>query len=185
MAGELSLEVVEGPDAGKQLAVDRAVLIGRGEDVDLVLDDGEVSRHHARVTPSPDGSATVEDLDSSNGTFINENELIGPAHLEPGDQLLIGVSVIQLRTREDIASRGSAVIQVPSGLAIAPRDPTYVSPEVLRAEQAKPASTGSGGSGIPQLEKYLDVRVRRRAQLAPVALVVLVTIALILYFSVK
>src|ERR1700733_11403248 len=81
VVGELNLEVIEGPDAGKQIAVDRAVVIGRDPGSDLVLDDGEVSERHARVTPSPDGSATVEDLESANGTFVNQNELEGPARL--------------------------------------------------------------------------------------------------------
>src|SRR5579862_9687527 len=97
VAGELNLEVIEGPDAGKQIAVDRPIVIGRDPQSDLVLEDGEVSGQHARITPSPDGSATVEDLESANGTFLNENELMGPAHLDPGDHLLIGVSVLELR----------------------------------------------------------------------------------------
>ena len=110
--------MIEGPDAGKQPTVDRPIVIGRDPQSDLVLDDGEVSGQHARITPSPDGSATVEDLESTNGTFINQNELMGPAHLEAGDELLIGVSVIQLRTTDDFRARGSGVIQLPPSLAI-------------------------------------------------------------------
>ena len=70
VAGEISLEVIEGPDAGKQIAVDRPIVIGRDAQSDLVLQDGEVSGQHARITPSPDGTATVEDLESTNGTFV-------------------------------------------------------------------------------------------------------------------
>lgn len=183
VVGELNLEVIEGPDAGKQIPVDRAVVIGRDPGSDLVLDDGEVSGSHARVTPQADGSATVEDLETANGTFINHNELLGPSRLDPGDELVIGVSVLQLRSRQDISSRASAVIQIPPGMAMAPRPPTYVNPEVVRIEETQQAA-GPGG-GIPTLERYLDVRVRRRAQLAPLAVFVLVAIALILYFSVK
>ena len=141
MAGEINLEVIEGPDAGKQIAVDRAIVIGRDAGSDLVLDDGEVSGQHARVTPAPDGSATVEDLESTNGTFVNQNELEGPARLDPGDHLLIGVSVLELRTRQDIASRASAVIQIPPAMAMAPREPTYVNPEVRRVDQAPRSCT--------------------------------------------
>jgi pSer/pThr/pTyr-binding forkhead associated (FHA) protein len=183
VAGELNLEVVEGPDAGKQITVDRPIVIGRDPQADLVLEDGEVSGQHARITPSPDGSATVEDLESANGTFLNRNELMGPSHLDPGDELLIGVSVIQLRTADDFRSRGSAVIQLPPALAMAERPPTYVNPEVARVDQT--AQAQAARAGHPTVEKYLDVRVRRRAQLAPVALLVLIAIALILYFSVK
>jgi hypothetical protein len=43
VAGEINLEVVEGPDAGKQLIVDRPIVIGRDPNSDFVLADGEVS----------------------------------------------------------------------------------------------------------------------------------------------
>ncbi len=183
VAGELNLEVIEGPDAGKQISVDRAIVIGRDAGSDLVLEDGEVSGQHARITPSPDGSATVEDLESTNGTFVNQNELMGPARLDPGDELLIGVSVIQLRTRQDIASRASAVIQIPPAMAMAPREPTYVNPEVRRVDDGAGRYAGKDDVAHPTVDKYLDVKVRRRAQLAPLALLTLVAIALILYFS--
>jgi pSer/pThr/pTyr-binding forkhead associated (FHA) protein len=186
VAGEINLEVIEGPDAGKQIAVDRPIVIGRGTDSDFVLEDGEVSGQHARVTPSLDGSATVEDLESTNGTFVNQNELEGPARLDPGDHLLIGVSVLELRTQQDIASRASAVIQIPPAMAMAAREPTYVNPEVRRVDQAVAlAPAPSGDVAHPTVDRYLDVRVRRRAQLAPLAVLTLVAIALILYFSVK
>lgn len=183
MAGELNLEVIEGPDAGKQLMIDRPVVIGRGTQSDLVLADGEVSGQHARITPSPDGTATVEDLESTNGTFINHNELMGPAHFEPGDELLIGVSVLQLRTLDDFRARGSGVVQLPPGLAMAERPPTYVNPEVARVEQT--AAAPAAAASHPTVDRYLDVRVRRRAQLAPLAFLVLICIALIIYFSIK
>jgi pSer/pThr/pTyr-binding forkhead associated (FHA) protein len=184
VAGEINLEVIEGPDAGKQIAVDRPIVIGRDPGSDFVLEDGEVSGQHARVTPSPDGTATVEDLESTNGTFVNQNELEGPARLDPGDHLLVGISVLELRTRQDIASRASAVIQIPPAMAMAEREPTYVNPAVRGVELA-PAPAASGDVAHPTVDKYLDIKVRRRAQLAPLALFTLVAIALILYFSLK
>ena len=184
VAGELNLEVIEGPDAGKQIAIDRPILIGRDPQSDFVLEDGEVSGQHARITPSPDGTATVEDLESTNGTFVNQNELEGPSHLDPGDELLVGVSVLQLRTADDFRSRGSGVIQLPPTLAIAESPPTYVNPEVVLAEQVA-AQPSTAPAGHPTVDKYLDVRVRRRAQLAPLAFLVLICIALIIYFSIK
>ncbi|HTP20454.1 MAG TPA: FHA domain-containing protein [Solirubrobacteraceae bacterium] len=186
MAGEINLEVIEGPDAGKQIAVDRAIVIGRAPESDFVLGDEEVSGMHARVTPAPDGSATVEDLESTNGTFVNQNEVEGPARLDPGDQLLVGISVLEMRTRQDIASRASAVIQIPPAMAMAPREPTYVADEVRSANLAPaPPPASFGDVAHPTVDKYLDVKVRRRAQLAPLAVLTLVAIALILYFSLK
>lgn len=186
VAGEINLEVIEGPDAGKQIAVDRPIVIGRDPGSDLVLEDAEVSSQHARVTPSPDGTATVEDLESTNGTFVNQNELEGQARLDPGDHLLVGISVLEMRTRQDIASRASAVIQIPPAMAMAPREPTYVNPDVRQTTLAPPPPPASAGDvAHPTVDKYLDVKVRRRAQLAPLALFTLVAIALILYFSLK
>ena len=181
MAGELNLEVIEGPDAGKQLALDTTVVIGRGPDVDLVLEDGEASAQHARVTPSPDGTATVEDLETANGTFVNGNELVGPTHLDADDELLVGVSVIKLRTRDELLRQPSAVIQIPPSLATAERTPTYVNPEVVRVDASN--EPAAAAAGHPTVDKYLDVRVRRRAQLAPLALLLLVAIVLIVYFA--
>jgi pSer/pThr/pTyr-binding forkhead associated (FHA) protein len=184
VAGELTLEIIEGPGAGKQLTLNGPVVIGRSEDSDLVLEDGEASRHHARITPQPDGSATVEDLDSANGTFINHNELMGPARVDPGDELLMGVTVIQVRSLEDFSRRGSGVIQLPPALATAERTPTYVNPEVVRAD-ALPAAEADGPAGHPTVDKYLDVRVRRRAQLAPLALLLLVAIVVMVYLALR
>ncbi len=173
------LEIVEGPGAGRQLVLDRPIVIGRSPETDFVLEDGQLSRRHARVSPAGDDSAVVEDLGSSNGTFVNHHELHGRARLDPGDELLVGVTLIQLRTSQQVASQPSAVRAVPPGLAIAPRAPAYVSPQVGAAAASAPRP------GAPELDKYLDVRVRRRAQLAPLALFVLVALALIIYFAVR
>jgi pSer/pThr/pTyr-binding forkhead associated (FHA) protein len=177
----LTLEVVEGPGAGRQVAVGREVVIGRAPDSDLVLRDGQVSRHHARVAPQRDGSAVVEDLGSVNGTFVNHNELHGPARLDPGDEVLLGVTVIQLRSERQVAAQPSAVRAVPPALAAAPRQPDYVNPDLIRAE----ASAQPAGLVTPELDQLRDSRVRRRAQLAPLALFVLVALALIVYFALR
>jgi pSer/pThr/pTyr-binding forkhead associated (FHA) protein len=178
---DLTLEIVEGPGAGSQMPLDRPVVIGRGADADLVLEDGEASRQHARITPQPDGSAVVEDLGSANGTFVNHNELYGPARVDAGDELLIGVTLLEVRSREQIAREPSGVRVVPQALAMAPRVPAYVNPDVVDAE------TAPAGNRLPtpQLDRYLDVRVRRRAQLAPLALFALIALALIVYFATR
>jgi hypothetical protein len=94
------------------------------------------------------------------------------------------VTVLQVRTADDFRARGSGVIQLPPSLAITERPPTYVNPEVARADQVA-QQPSAAPAGHPTVDKYLDVRVRRRAQLAPLALVMLICIALIIYFSIK
>ncbi len=175
----LTLEIVEGPGSGRQVVLDRPIVIGRAQDADLVLDDAEVSRHHARVSPASDGSAVVEDLGSSNGTFVNNSQLYERARLDPGDELLIGVTLLQARDQRAAVAEGSAVRAVPAALAHAARKPDYVDPAVV-ATGAPPIAADAA---FPSLDKYLDVRVRRRAQLAPLAVFVLVALALIIYFA--
>jgi pSer/pThr/pTyr-binding forkhead associated (FHA) protein len=178
---ELTLEIVEGPGAGKQVALAGPLVIGRAPDVDLVLEDGQVSRQHARVSPTADGSALVEDLGSANGTFLNHNELQGAARLDPSDELLVGVTLIELRSSAQVAAQPSVLRAVPPALAHAPRTPDFVNPHVIEAQaESAPASAGSR-----ELDKFRDVRVRRRAQLAPVALLMLIALALIIYFATR
>ena len=52
-----------------------------------------------RITPVEDG-ARVEDLDSRNGTFVDGDEIYSPAHLGLEGQLLVGVTLLELRTAE-------------------------------------------------------------------------------------
>jgi pSer/pThr/pTyr-binding forkhead associated (FHA) protein len=174
----LTLEIVEGPGAGRQLALDRPALIGRSPDADLPLTDSQASRRHAQVAPTSDGGAVVEDLGSANGTFLNQNEVHGLVALDPGDELVIGVTVIQVRSRADLAAAPSAMRAVPPGLAIAPERPHYVNVEAVGPELAESA-------GTPELDRFRDVRVRRRAQLAPLALLVLIALALCIYFATR
>lgn len=174
---ELTLEIVEGPDAGRQLPLRGTVVIGRSSEADIVLDDLQVSRQHARVTANK-GAAVVEDLSSANGTFINHAELHSPARLDPGDDLLIGVTVLQLRTRQEIAIVPSAIRTVPPGLAMAPRTPDYVPPQVVAAEAPARAAAQP-----KELTSLYDVRVRKRANLAPLAILLLVCLVIVIYLG--
>jgi pSer/pThr/pTyr-binding forkhead associated (FHA) protein len=122
---ELSLEIVEGADAGRMVAVAGTVTIGRGRDADLVLADELVSRRHAQVALDGPG-AVVEDLGSRNGTYVNGERIHGPVRLEPGDQLQLGVSLVELRSASQIAERPSAVHPVPPPLAVPARPPDYL-----------------------------------------------------------
>ena len=110
VAGEVNLEVVEGPDAGKQITLDRPIVIGRSPEADLVLEDGEVSGMHLRVTPAPDGSATIEDLDSTNGVHVDGEKVQGAVPLQPGARISIGpfTLIYQRGSVEDLAEAEEA-----------------------------------------------------------------------------
>ena len=162
------LEVVEGPDAGRQIPLDREVTIGRDESADFALADPHASRRHCSVALT-NGSAIVKDLESSNGTFVNSQQVVGHAELGPGDDLLIGVTVLELRGQDPAATRPvSGVRAVPDALRTPERTPDYVPPPAPAAEEAAAAEDRTAS-----LEPYLDVKVKGRTKLAPFILVAL------------
>ena len=173
---ELILEVIEGPDAGRQVQLDRAIEIGRAAEAGLSLNDDEVSRRHALITPES-GGAVIEDLGSANGTFINQNELSGTARarIVAGDELVIGVSVLKLRSAQEVQAQPSAVRAVPPALAMAPREPTYV-----------PPATGGGGGGevaVPELDRLLDAKTKSHARAAPLAVFALAVLVVLIFLA--
>jgi pSer/pThr/pTyr-binding forkhead associated (FHA) protein len=172
----LTLEIVEGPGAGKQYDIDRAVVIGRDNTADLVIDDSQASRRHARIEPTGHG-AIVEDMGSTNGTFINDNELHGRAEIGPNDELLIGVTVMQVRTAAEVQRQPSLARAVPS-FAVPESRPTFTD-----AVSGDAPSTGPIDSGVPELERLRDSRVKTKASLAPLAIFVLAALAVVIYLG--
>jgi len=79
------------------LPVEGELVIGRGPELDLVLVEDMVSREHARVTVSS-ARVLVQDLGSTNGTFVNGDK-VTQADLSEGDRILIGTSVAKLIRR--------------------------------------------------------------------------------------
>jgi len=88
--------VIEGTLKGKSFDVGDEFTIGRAEKCHLTLDDTYVSQVHARIF-SRDDAVMVEDLGSTNGTYLNRQRLAAPAELQRGDQLKIGKTVLEMR----------------------------------------------------------------------------------------
>ena len=83
------LTVNSGPQAGRRHALSRPrVVLGRHPDCDIVVDAGAVSRHHAQVLRIGD-ECFVEDLNSRNGTFVNDRMIFGRQRLEEGDRIRV------------------------------------------------------------------------------------------------
>ncbi len=76
------------------IAPEKQILIGRSSDLDMVLVEDMVSRKHARIAMQAD-QIWIEDLGSTNGTFVN-GEKIKRARLKEGDRVLIGTSILKL-----------------------------------------------------------------------------------------
>ena len=96
----LQLQVLEGPQAGQELDLDGPVVVGRDpEGAQLVIDDPEASRRHASLTPEGQ-SLSVEDLGSTNGTFVNGSRIAKERILIPGDRMMIGTTVLEVALAE-------------------------------------------------------------------------------------
>ncbi len=91
------LVVTEGSLSGTVVPLGTSsVTVGRAADSTLVLDDDYASSHHVRLYPH-EGTWVVEDLGSTNGTWIDRTRVTGPTVLAMGQSLRIGRTVIELR----------------------------------------------------------------------------------------
>lgn len=96
--GRLSqLVVVEGSLSGTRVALTgKPIFIGRANDSTLVLTDDYASTRHARISET-NGVWYLEDLGSTNGTYVGQSKVDGPVPLEAGVAIRIGKTVMELR----------------------------------------------------------------------------------------
>jgi predicted component of type VI protein secretion system len=145
---DLILEIVEGPGAGEQAPLDDVVDVGREPSLPLHLDqDSQVSRRHARFS-ARGGSVVVEDLGSTNGTYVNEQPINSPRTLNPGDKVRVGLTVLELRTRQQVAARPSAV-QVRPALTAIDNDVLIQVPEAQLAPVGNVSPAGPIATAAP------------------------------------
>ena len=198
---EYVLEIVEGPEAGRRIALDGPVELGRDPEAGGSLGMDElVSRRHTRVTPVDDG-ARVEDLDSRNGTFVDGDQIFDPAHLAVGGQLLVGVTLLELRPAEEAAAGFTSVRAIPASLTQFRPLPTQDAeqgqgqgqttirrvPTSLATEESAPdyvpASAFQESARGGALTALLDTHTKGKARGAPIGIFVLAALAVILYLA--
>jgi FHA domain-containing protein len=143
------LLALEGPDAGRRLALGEEATVGRGRAATLRLSDASASRRHARVARAS-GGFTLEDLRSKNGLRLG-GAPVGPdpAPLRPGDEIALGESVLALVLPADAAppSRVEADAPVPGALPAgrpAPRRSVLIAAVALLAGAAAMAAVALG-----------------------------------------
>jgi pSer/pThr/pTyr-binding forkhead associated (FHA) protein len=91
------LVVTEGALTGVSIDLtDQQITLGRANDATLVLNDDYASTHHARIFPQ-DGQWIVEDLGSTNGTYLDRQKVIRPTPVPVGVPIRIGKTVLELR----------------------------------------------------------------------------------------
>jgi hypothetical protein len=90
-AARLVVERAPGHRAGMIYDIGEGAILGRGDAAEIRLEDPFASGRHARVI-AQGGIVVIEDLGSTNGTYLNEELLQGPQPLHPGDRVRIGDS---------------------------------------------------------------------------------------------
>ncbi len=145
--GGSRLVVRRGPQPNQVYEMNKDVVaLGRDITNDIVINDPEVSRHHCRLTRTPTGY-TLEDLGSTNGTFVNGQRLTGSRPLVNGDMIGLGETVT-------LGYEGGAV-QAPASpgmqetlVSSAPSPPSYNAPSATPAQPA--GYQQQAGYGEPQ-----------------------------------
>jgi hypothetical protein len=95
-AGPTSLVVYADDTKPRTVKLAASMVIGRSPDCELLVEDTYASQQHARIF-GKNGSWYVEDLGSTNGTYVNDQKLVAPAMIQPGDRVRVGTTVLELR----------------------------------------------------------------------------------------
>jgi pSer/pThr/pTyr-binding forkhead associated (FHA) protein len=82
--------------AGLTFRVTRPLVLGRSAEADVVLEDPYASDFHARLVFQA-GEVRVQDLGSTNGTFVNGERMAAPMSLRRGDQVRVGQTIMEVR----------------------------------------------------------------------------------------
>jgi S1-C subfamily serine protease len=135
----MQLTIKSGPGAGRTVKVEGTEFtIGREAGVDLVLADGKASRRHAALRVLPDGRATLYDLGSSNGTFV-DGRRIQSTLLQGGEEIQIGDTVLLADGAGPVQAAAPAPA-APQPVPVQPTPPTEpLTPATPPIQQQPPA----------------------------------------------
>lgn len=170
-----ALMFTEGPLSGRRVEVDAELVVGR-EDAGLTIEDEEISRRHAVIRPG-DGGIEIEDLGSTNGTYVNGVRIEGATRLAGGDTVKLGKSVLQVESVRAAATVAAAVPPPPA----APAPP--VAPTPPASGRSAPAAA-FGAYAVPAAKRSRGIASRQLGpQLLSFAIVAATAVALVLYFA--
>jgi FHA domain len=150
----LRLEVISGNGTGDTLVVEDELVIGRhAEGPGRLSEDEEISRRHARLSREATGDYALEDLGSSNGTFVNGLRIQSPVLLSLGDSIEVGATTLVVR---GIVQPEPEPVAPPGGQAAARAAPTVFARVPVAEEAAEPA----GPPPPPPLRLEIDFDAR-------------------------
>jgi pSer/pThr/pTyr-binding forkhead associated (FHA) protein len=142
VAGE-ELEIVGGPLAGRRIPIGDDLVLGReAAGPGLLQGDTQASRRHARIYRAQ-GALAIEDLGSTNGTYVNNARLTGPQWLQPGDQVQIGTTLARVAP----AAQAQAAAPQQQPAPVQPQPPTEPQPPVAQPAPAASNLTLTVASG--------------------------------------
>jgi predicted component of type VI protein secretion system len=149
----LKLRVTRGNAAGTSIEVEDELLIGRqAADVGRLAEDIEISRRHARIFREGSGFA-VEDLGSTNGTFLNGRRVEKPELLGVGDKLEIGGTTMIVQVSAAATPSEGTAVQDPGA---APPD---AGPQAPADSPASAEDAGAGTAPVPPLALRVQVDI--------------------------
>lgn len=143
-----------GPEPNKVFELSKQeIIIGRDVNADVVVNIAEVSRRHARMRMEASGFV-IEDLGSTNGTFVNGQRLTGPYVLRPGERIQLGEAVTfayqvsQFDLNATVVTPSSSVDTVSGAKPVMPPAPP---PQPVRqpVQPVQPAYSGQVPAGPP------------------------------------
>ena len=137
----LRLEVISGVAPGSTLVVEDELVIGRhATGAGRLSEDEEISRQHARISREATGNYAIEDLGSSNGTFVNGLRIQSPRVLDVGDSIETGATTLVVRAivRPEAGDEGVQEGATPASEARAAPTVFARVPVVEEAEQIPP-----------------------------------------------
>jgi predicted component of type VI protein secretion system len=147
-----------GPNPGKSFELTKPeIYIGRDIHNDVVINDAEVSRKHSRMTMQA-GGYVLEDLGSTNGTFVNGQRLMGPHVLRPNELIMLGENVSLVfetsfdanATAVSVPSQPEQYPSYPPAAAPQPAQPMYTPPpRQTTTPQVSPPSVSYAGQVPP------------------------------------
>jgi pSer/pThr/pTyr-binding forkhead associated (FHA) protein len=110
MASQFQLIMRSGPTPGAAFTLEGDQIdVGRDSTNEIVINDAEISRRHARLT-FQGGKYVLEDLGSTNGTFVNGQRLAGPRVLKPGEVVSFGEQIVMIFEATVSPDAGATVV---------------------------------------------------------------------------
>ncbi len=192
MQSNFRLVMRSGPTVGKVYPLDKNELfIGRDLSNDIVINDPEISRRHARLFMQGNTFA-LEDLGSTNGTFVNGQRLMGPNVLRPGDVITFGermslvfetsdfdqdATVVNPSARPSYGNQGPAQVYNPPPVAQPPYPPPQQQAVYPQPGSRQPQPVESYAQQVPSA--YAPEMPIEQPRRSPVIWIVLIAVLLL------